>query len=176
MHPLVGIHGKARSGKDTLANFLVSARGGYICSFADPIRAMLLALGIDMHSPYWQEHKEQDIPALGVSPRYLMQTLGTEWGRGLVNPKLWVILAHNRLLKQGPGMVIPDVRFPEEAEWIRSTGGRIIHLNRRDAPSVRDHVSEHGIEVMPEDLMVTNNGTLEDLQSTVMRIVDVNKT
>lgn len=173
---LIGISGRARAGKDTVANFILAARGGYRYSFADPIRAMLVPLGIDMSDPYWVEHKEGIIPALGVSPRRLMQTLGTEWGRQLIHPELWLLLAQQRLLSMGPGMIIPDVRFENEAAWVRKHGGRIIHLTRPASDAVEAHVSEAGIEVLDEDLQLVNNGSLADLQSTVRDYFDVSQT
>jgi hypothetical protein len=168
--PVIGLHGRARAGKDTVANFILAQRGGYIYSFADPIRAMLLPLGIDMRDPYWQAHKEQVIPALGVSPRRLMQTLGTEWGRDLVHPDLWLILAKQRLLNFGPGMIVADVRFENEAEWVRSQGGRVIHIERSNAPTVEAHSSEQGIVFKDEDLRLINGGTLEELHTTIQEL------
>lgn len=164
---LIGIAGKARSGKDTVASFLVAHLGGYVYSFADPIRRMIAQLGIDMNDPYWKEHKEDIIPALGVSPRHMMQTLGTEWGREMINQDLWVAIARQRLLQSGPGMVIPDVRFNSEAEWIRKAGGRVVHLLRTDVVRVKEHSSEAGVTILPEDLVLLNNGSLEDLQFAV---------
>lgn len=171
--PLIGITGRARSGKDTVANFIIAAIGGYRYSFADPIRAMLVPLGVDMSDPYWQAHKEDPIPALGVSPRRMMQTLGTEWGRQLIHPDLWIFMAHQRLLQNGPGMVIPDVRFENEAAWVRKHGGRIIHVIRPDAKAVEDHVSEKGIEIQDTDARLINSGTLEELQISVRELLHV---
>lgn len=171
--PLIGIAGRARSGKDTVANFIIAAIGGYRYSFADPIRAMLAPLGVDMNDPYWQARKEDIIPALGVSPRRMMQTLGTEWGRNLINPDLWIVLAHQRLLQNGPGMVISDVRFENEAAWIRKHGGRIIHVIRPDAKAIEAHASEDGIEVQDTDAQLFNNGTLEELQLSVRELLRV---
>lgn len=171
--PLIGIAGRARSGKDTVANFIIAAIGGYRYSFADPIRAMLVPLGVDMSDPYWQARKEDVIPALGVSPRRMMQTLGTEWGRQLINPDLWIIMAHQRLLQNGPGMVISDVRFENEAAWIRKHGGRIIHVIRPEAKAVEAHASEDGIEVQDTDAQLFNNGTLEELQLSVRELLRV---
>lgn len=171
--PLIGITGRARSGKDTVANFIVAAVGGYRYSFADPIRAMLIPLGVDMSDPYWQARKEEPIPALGVSPRRMMQTLGTEWGRQLINPDLWLIMAHQRLLQSGPGMVIPDVRFDNEVAWIRKHGGRIIHVIRPDAKAVEAHASEDGIEMQDTDARLFNSGTLEELQLSVRELLRV---
>jgi len=169
--PLIGIAGRARSGKDTVANFIVAAIGGYRYSFADPIRAMLALLGVDMSDPYWQARKEEPIPALGVSPRRMMQTLGTEWGRQLINPDLWIIMAHQRLLQNGPGMVISDVRFDNEAAWIRKHGGRIIHVIRPDTKAVEAHASEDGIEMQDTDARLFNSGSLEDLQFSVRELL-----
>lgn len=171
--PLIGIAGRARSGKDTVANFIIAAIGGYRYSFADPIRAMLVPLGVDMSDPYWQARKEEPIPALGVSPRRMMQTLGTEWGRQLIDPDLWLIMAHQRLLQSGPGMVISDVRFDNEAAWIRRCGGRIIHVIRPDTKAVEAHASEDGIEVQDTDVRLFNSGTLEELQLSVRELLRV---
>lgn len=171
--PLIGIAGRARSGKDTVANFIIAAIGGYQYSFADPIRAMLAPLGVDMNDPYWQARKEDVIPALGVSPRRMMQTLGTEWGRNLINPDLWLVMAHQRLLRNGPGMVISDVRFENEAAWIRKHGGRIIHVIRPEAKAVEAHASEDGIEMLDTDAQLFNSGTLEELQLTVRELLRV---
>ena len=113
--PLIGIAGRARTGKDSVARFIIAAIGGYQYALADPIRAMLVPLGINLSDPYWQDRKEDIIPALGVSPRRMMQTLGTDWGRNMVNPEIWTLLAHARLICNGPGMVISDVRFENEA-------------------------------------------------------------
>lgn len=171
-YPLIGLHGKARSGKDTVASFILAARGGYIYSFADPIRAMLLPLGVDMRDPYWLARKEEDIPAINASPRRLMQTLGTEWGRSLIHPELWLTLATQRLINAGPGMIVSDVRFENEAEWVRSKRGRIIHIERPDAQAVAEHASEAGVERRPEDIYILNNESLDDLQQKVRRMFD----
>lgn len=163
--PLVGITGPARSGKDTFAEFLRAYLGGTIYSMADPIRNMLRGIGIDMNDPYWQSRKEEPIPVFGKSPRELMQTLGTEWGRDQVNPQIWVILAHHfRMNDPNTALIVPDIRFENEARWIRDSGGLIVRIERDNLSTVKKHSSEAGIKVLPQDLVVKNNGTLEDLQ------------
>lgn len=168
---LIGLTGRARAGKDTVADFLVAALGGYRYAFADPIRSMLVPLGVNLADPYWDGRKEEIIPALGVSPRRLMQTLGTDWGRELINPDLWLLMAQQRLLHYGPGMIVSDVRFNNEAEWIRKHGGKIIHVHRPVAVSVESHVSEQGVDRSQEDILLFNTGTLEELQISVQGIV-----
>lgn len=166
--PIIGLTGRARVGKDTTARFIVAARGGYQYSFADPMRAMIrVGFGIDLHDPYWIERKEVVIPAIGKSPRELMQTLGTEWGRNLIGEDTWLIMAKQKLLTLGPGMVVADVRFDNEAIWVRHMGGRIIHVKRKSAERVRQHASEVGVAHEDGDGVIHNNGSLEDLQLAV---------
>ncbi len=131
------------------------------------MRAMLHAgFGIDLNDPYWLARKEDVIPALGKSPRQLMQTLGTEWGRDCIGNETWITLAKSKLLVLGSGMVIADCRFENEAAWIRSIGGRIIHV-KRDAEPINPHSSEVGITYAAGDGVIMNNGDVADLQRAV---------
>lgn len=174
--PVLGIAGRARSGKDTVRNFIIAARGGYGYSFADPIRSMLKGIGVDMTDPYWVERKDEIIPLLGVSPRKLMQTLGTEWGRQLIKQDIWLLMARAALLKRGPGMIIADVRFENEAQWVRDQGGRILHVLRPKTKDVEAHASERPIAVLEVDLQIRNEGSLEDLQHVVRALLSEHQT
>lgn len=171
-YPIIGIAGRARVGKDTCADFLVRYLGGYRYGFADPLKRMLIPLGIDMTDPFWAENKEKEIPLFGRSLRYLMQTLGTEWGRELVHPDIWVKLAECTLFSTGERMIISDVRFDNEAEFIRSKGGVILHVSRIDAPPVAGHASEAGIRQSPLDLYVLNDGTIDELYTKLAALFD----
>lgn len=123
--------------------------------------------GIDMSDPYWNERKEVPIPALGKSPRQLLQTLGTEWGRQLVAPNVWIVLAHDQYRARGPGMVITDVRFENEARWVRKNKGLVIHISRKDAAPVAAHSSEGGVIMADDDVIIYNDDSLEELQEKV---------
>lgn len=172
--PVIGIAGKARTGKDTAADFIVAERGGYRYSLADPIRAMIRAgFNINAADEYWRRHKEEPIAALGgVSLRQLMQTLGTDWGREMIGRDVWLVLATSRLIQQGSGMVIPDVRFDDEAEWIRGRGGVVLHLRRRNAQEVSEHISEAGVTVKPGEFVINNDGSMVDLQNSISDFLD----
>lgn len=173
--PVIGLTGPRQVGKDTIRRFIIASQGGYPYSMADPIRAMLLAgFGIDMSEPYWVANKEKVIPALGKSPRDMMRTLGTEWGRDLVNQDIWLTLARQRLLASGPGMVLADIRFPNEAAWVRDMGGRIVHINSKIFGE-KDvaHLSDEPIAPEAGDGYIVNNGTLEELQIAVKDLLHV---
>ena len=166
---LIGIAGPARSGKDTVAEILRADRW-ITLAFADPLRRMLAA---GFGAEALQQDKEAPIPWVDRSYRELIQTLGTEWGRGLIREDLWIRLAERRIadMHQVSGgeldVAITDVRFENEAAWIRRSRGQVWHLRREHRPHVREHVSEAGVGVEPSDRIIMNNGTLEDLIQAV---------
>lgn len=173
---IIGIHGKARSGKDTSAALLRAMVGGYQYSFASPLYAMIAAgLGIDINDPYWKEHKESPIPAYGgKSLRQIVQTLGTQWGRNMICEDIWVQRAMQVLSARGPGMIVSDVRYENEAAFVRRMGGVVIHLRRKDIPRINPHDSENGIQIEPSDFIVDNNGSIDDLEHRLFELFGSN--
>lgn len=176
---LIGICGLKRSGKDTLAKF-IKARWGYYCrdepvitSFAEPLRAMLAPLLIEMgvDNPYTLMESgakdSQDLPVANMPFRKMIQTLGTEWGRGMINDNFWVNLLLNRV-RYMPYAIVSDVRFPNEAEAIRCHGV-LIHLIRPGVVT-GEHSSESGVPVAEGDVVVTNDAGLKELMSVAERI------
>lgn len=133
---------------------------------------MLIPLGIDMTDPFWTKNKENEIPLFGRSVRYIMQTLGTEWGRELIHPDIWVKLAECVLFERGERMIISDVRFDNEADFIREHGGVILHVTRTDARKIEPHASEAGIRMSSMDLYVANDGTIDMLYTQLAALFD----
>lgn len=162
MTQLIGLAGRARSGKDTSANYLAQTLGWDTYAFADPIK--------DMLTPVFGHHfrsgnREEPFEWLGKSPRQLMQTLGTEWGRELIHPHLWILLANERLKvlrESGSGLIISDVRFQNEADWIRSEGGIVVEVRRPDLEKVQEHKSEQW--EVDADVVIDNDGDLYTLR------------
>lgn len=161
---LIGLTGRAGSGKDTVAQALRGEFGNLgIVSFADPMRAMLRAMGVPPNYMTDRSLKEQPVPGIGVSYRLLAQSLGTEWGR-LIDPDLWLRIAARKIYSAPPGVhiVVPDVRFDNEALLIRSMGGQVWRVNRT-VEAVRAHASEAGVSDNLIDLEIDNSGSLDDL-------------
>lgn len=174
--PIIGVTGRARSGKDTIGSYLVEQYNYGQVSFAEPLRQFVCKLvGIDRRALDYV--KEDPVPWLGKSPRQMLQTLGTEWGRMLVNENIWVLVAmdeaHRLKRHSGKSAVITDVRFDNEADAIRQRGGRIIHVARPDAMAVATHVSEAGVREAYGDIRVINDGSLADLYAAIDRIMEV---
>lgn len=164
---LIGLTGLARSGKSTAAEHLVANYNLEHYAFADPLRDGLMAIFNLIPSDFEGDRKEQTLNWLGRSPRELMQSMGTEWARNTVHPDVWVKLAEQNLdyitraMSPVTGFVISDVRFENEADFIRQRGGTLIHISRHDTPRINPHISEAGIALRLDDLVLHNNGTLE---------------
>ncbi|KWV71629.1 hypothetical protein PFLmoz3_06221 [Pseudomonas fluorescens] len=166
---LIGLTGRARSGKTTAAEHLARTYLLEQYAFADPLRDGLMAIFNLDPTDFEGDRKEQSLGWLDRSPRQLMQSMGTEWARNTVHPDVWVRLGEqnldyiNQSLGTVLGFVISDVRFENEAELIRRRGGTVIHISRSDAQAVNPHISEAGIAVLQDDLILRNNGTVDEL-------------
>lgn len=194
---VVGLHGKAGVGKDTLADILVADHGFVKRGFADPLyEEVAAAFGVTVAWLRDRTRKEFMQPELagtlcrdmgftklfrkladrsawygGNSPRQILQLWGTEYRRAQ-NDAYWLrqmgafMWAHEG--KHIPGIVIPDVRFANEAEWVTvHAGGKIIEI-LRDVPVVAAHSSEQGIPPQLIERTVSNNGALSYLRDVAI--------
>ena len=128
-----------------------------------------------------------------ISPRVMLQYLGTEWGRESVDPDIWVnyfFRVAKRVLegweydhrvglvgipaqKKIPnGIVVSDVRFNNELEAIKRMGGKLVKVNRPETDKraskvgIEDHKSEKeqkSFDIGLFDAVINNSGTLEEL-------------
>lgn len=183
---LIGLTGPARSGKDTAGQHIALRYGFDRYAFAKPLKDGLRAMFQLTDDHLDGALKERPLPDLGRSPRELMQTIGTEWGRHMVHPDLWLLLAERRILNVREetarlgygftGLVITDVRFENEAALIRRHGGSVIHLVRPDAPDVRAHSSENGVSFKERDVRIMNDCSLPEfrhrLEFAMTQIID----
>lgn len=175
----IGIHGRKRSGKDTLAEMIVEAYAkGVFCidSFAAPIRQMVN----DHLIPFTDATKEHVDEDLGISAGRAMQLMGTEFGRQMIHPDIWLLLMTRRIREGNcEGVVIPDIRFQNEVDFIHSRGGVVLFVNRpvmftEAEKGQRDphHASEQGVSTSSMDYAISNNGSLQDLKEKVQEFVN----
>jgi hypothetical protein len=168
MRPIIlGLTGYKRSGKTTVAEHLCDAHGFFHESFADPIRvAVADILGLSMRE--LEAAKETPIAWLdGATPRKMMQTLGTEWGREMIHSELWIRACQRRIqtaIDRGQSVVISDVRFRNEADAIRSLGGKIVRVVRPDCTG-DSHASEAEIPLIVADYLLPNEWGVRTLRS-----------
>lgn len=120
-----------------------------------------------------------------LTPRTLLQLLGTECGRNIIHPNIWV----NALMQEYksytvkgnnlngseqeaevdcPDWIITDVRFPNEAQAIKDRGGIIIRVERPDLDNNKSqHQSETALDNWEFDHVINNNGTMNNLIDSV---------
>lgn len=167
---LIGVCGAAGAGKGSVAAVLTS-RGFTEIAFADPLYAAVSAItGISVERLHDRDVKETVIPWIGKSPRQMLQSIGTEWGREMVDEDIWVNAA---LAAAGrhEAVVIPDVRFDNEAEAIRQAGGVVLRVVRPGSccltAETAAHASEAGVREELIDAEIANDGSLDDLAGKV---------
>jgi len=174
---LIGVHGKAQSGKDTIARVLVEEHGFVRMAFADPLKAASAVLfGWPVEMAFSDEIKGYKSPLWDITGRTAFQRLGDAMKIGFGTDfwiKRWA--CEYARLKDKHSIVVADVRTNAEADMIRGLGGVILHLERRGAGLSGlegMHSSEAGITFnRSTDLRIENNGTLSELEDEINRIV-----
>ena len=191
MTRIVGVTGYKRSGKDSVAAVLTGSHGFKRVAFADPLKEM--ALAIDPYVEYvagrhggvfWRLSRVIDSEGWEAAKalpdvRRFLQRLGTEGVRDTLGPDAWLLCfrraltgaadlvsAHHATVDPQLKVVIPDVRFPNEAAAIREMGGQVWKVTRPGCAS-DGHASEAGIDRISADYTLGNSGSLEDLAQVV---------
>ena len=162
---IIGFTGKARSGKDTAADYLANRFGFHKYAFADPIKQTINPLF------GWDANTEKDVvdPKWGISPRFAYQNFGTEFCRESLREDFFLIKA-DEVVTRYMHTVIPDVRFENEAEYVRM-GGCLIHIIRPGVRDVEAHKSEDGVSRKPYDIAIVNDGSVLDFQMRILKML-----
>lgn len=174
---LIGLAGPAGVGKDTAADYIEQLYGLKKYALAGPIKDALASMGFAREIYDADDMKDVIIPHIGVSYRKMAQTLGTEWGRAQ-NPEFWLRLAemsYSYLPARVPGMVVSDIRFENEAAWVREHG-LLIHIGgasrRAIAADGKGHASEAGLARLPGDVVVYNVAERVQLYQQLMGVLE----
>jgi energy-coupling factor transporter ATP-binding protein EcfA2 len=142
---LIGLCGPKGVGKSTFAKLQEAT----VLSFAGPIKRMLKQ--ILPPGDWLGERKEDQLPGFpeGITARFCLQTLGTEWMRTLIDPQGWITVAMREaeyFLRMDGRVIFDDVRFANEAVAIRQAGGKVYRVNRKGFEASTDfHISELGL-------------------------------
>lgn len=175
---LIGFTGRAGAGKST-ACFLLKDRkvlpGKFTerMRFAGPMKDAMKALGLSPRE-YDGDLKETPCELLcGKTPRFAMQTLGTEWGRQMIDENLWVKnfrIRAQRVLDGGGNVLVDDVRFENEVATLKDMGGIIIRIERPgETIAESGHASEQ--QQLAHDHLIVNDST--DLDGFARKLIGV---
>jgi hypothetical protein len=149
-------------------------------SFASPIKEAVAAiLGCRVEAFEDRSFKEGsllDSHNLDTSPRIMMQLMGDQYARQMIDDQIWIKIAEQRLdtaEDQGVDyMFITDCRYSNEQEWILDNGGVVIYIDRQDAAPVAAHASEAGLS-NPPCFIIDNNGSIESLRTEVLELATI---
>lgn len=177
MKQLIGLHGRAGVGKDTIADYLKDEYAFYKYSLASPLKkAAAILFALPEHVFQDSFHKEVSDSFWGLSPREILQRLGTEAMRQTFGEDHWLRLAELNLGDLlSARVVFPDVRFQNEAEWIINRGGEVWYVLRDGVKPVAAHSSEGGIPEELYNVYLNNSYSKEHLYRDIRWLMRVSK-
>jgi hypothetical protein len=192
MNKIVGICGVIGSGKNTVAAHF-EARGYTAMSLADPMKIILQDLFNIPSDTLWgpSENRTGEV-------RRMLQLFGTDFARSfdhdvwvkklLYRVTTWLNTGEDPYKLCDPcslgtrrNIIVPDVRFPNEAKaLIEIFGGKIIRVDRPVLPETqtteaRKHKSETSLQEIPKEYIaaeIINDTNLEDLQNKTTKVVE----
>jgi hypothetical protein len=168
---IIGLVGFIGSGKGTVADVLVQKHGFTKLSFADTVKDATAAIfgwprhlleGDTEESRVFREAKDEwwsDKTGKHITPRNMLQMMGTEVGRDMLDPNIWVY-SIERKMEMYPNVVIADVRFPNEIKFIQDRGGFVVRVRRGADPEwydtayrANDRKQDYSTATMAQDEM-----------------------
>jgi hypothetical protein len=174
---IIGLSGYARSGKDTVAGMLIGLYGYDNRAFATGIRDLLYEMNpsvfeddhVDGTLQYivqrwgWEEAKKYKLI------RGYLQTLGVG-ARKVFGDDVWVSKALEGV-SAGDKIVLTDVRFPNEAEVIKSLGGEIWRIQRPKTEAINNHPSESAMDDWAFDALIKNDSGMDNLKNQIQALL-----
>lgn len=169
---LIGITGKKYAGKTTLANLIQKATTAKTIqiAFADAVKEEVAkACGVTVEQI--EQNKQQFRP--------ILQWWGTDFRRKMQRDDYWIqelnrrcVNAHNQNVSC---VIIPDCRFQNEAQYIKSIPASwLVRIKREATDNDYDkHASETELETIATDLCIHNNGTLNDLYHQARTLIEM---
>jgi hypothetical protein len=200
---IVGIVGLINSGKSTVANILAEDHGFTKVSFADSLKDSVAAVfgwsrellqGDSDASRIWREQPDEywsNVMQHEVTPRWVLQHLGTDVMRNHFHKNIWVHSLMKKLNDPDKNYVISDVRFRNEVDVILAQHGEIWEVQRLPLPDwyriqfeeytemqrhmdiyyPKIHTSEWDWRLTKRNYVILNNGSVCDLKNKINAII-----
>ena len=140
---IIGVCGLIGSGKDTIADYLISEHNFQKISFADKLKDSVGVMfgwdremldGKTEESRQWREQVNEfwtKETGRTITPRLVLQEFGTECMRSGFYDGIWVSLVKQTLLDNpNKNWILPDTRFPNEAKMLHEVGGHVWRVKR----------------------------------------------
>lgn len=183
---------------DRVNNLLINGVVPKIKKWADSIKDMTcIAIGCTREQLEDIDFKNTGIKDLNnITPRTILQSLGTEWGRNMLHNDIWVnaLMSKHKCtscdmlvpFEDGiahvewdtcvmPNWIITDTRFPNEAKAVTDKGGINIRLTR-NSNNPATHESETSLDNYSFDYVINNdNGDIPELIERIREILLIEK-
>lgn len=164
---IIAFTGPKGCGKSAAASHLIEKYSFRKHPFAKPLKEMIKCLGLT------EEHVNgslKEVPCeelCGKTPRWAMQSIGTQWARNLIHPDLWINAWKNTM--PNANIVCDDLRFPNEYDIIKKNDGIVIDIIRPGYERDQSHESEsHNI---PYDYQIINDRNFEHLFAKIEDLI-----
>ena len=183
MYSLIGICGKKRSGKDVVADYLVSNHSFQKKKIAENLKNIVKLMFSFTDSQLEDDSKDIVDIRWGISPRTAMQFIGTDVMQFQIQKKMpnigrnfW-INSFLQTLNTNNKIVISDIRFKHEYDAIKNAykpNGKFLMIKVERPGLVHEdiHPSETEFQEIPVDITIKNDGNIEDLTNQISRLFD----
>lgn len=188
---IIGLVGKKRSGKNLFADIVKDSYKDKIVktyAFADPIKKAISEM-FGWSLEYIENKKEVEDSFYGISPRQVLQNLGTQWAqynlpdycesfKNVSGRKLWCKRFHQWLKKDHnfDYTFLTDVRFPHEIEYVNTQiyfiKSLFVRIKRTDMKILDNHESESYIDNLSVDYEIENNGNYNNYKNNILRLIE----
>jgi hypothetical protein len=174
--PMIGLTGYSTVGKDTLAELLGDRHEYHRIGLGDPLYAILFAMDplvpatvragflpipvreLLRRRVTWRAAKDDYI--YGPELIKLLQRLATDGMRTYLGEDVWIRTAQRTIEEKGWWrVVISDIRFANEVEWVHQHGGVVVRIKRSGVGPVNDHVADAGQDELKVDYTIVNDTT-----------------
>lgn len=180
---IIGITGHKQNGKDTIAKYLINKHEFIQFSFAEPLKEISKILFGFTDEQVNGDKKEIIDDFWHLTPRSVLQFMGTEMFRNQISSLIpdighdfWIKILEKKILSLSPNyrnIVISDVRFPNEVEFIKKYNGIMINVFRNNLISIDNHPSEQLIDTLKVDYYIPNNGSINELYKVIEKVLFV---
>lgn len=182
---LLGVAGVKFSGKDTVGDYYVNNHGYIKLHYADPLKDILKTLFKFKDDQLNGNKKEVVDERINKTPREILQYVGTDLFRNQmekiipeIGKDFWLFVmknAINEIREKNPEakIIITDIRYPNESEFIRSLGGEVIKIksiNKTSNNNYSNHESEQCIDNIPYDYLIENDYSEENKEKDMKKL------
>lgn len=176
---LIGLVGRKRSGKDTIGDYLVIEKKFVKYNFANPLKRGIMEMFGFTEEQLFGDTKDVIDPVWGVTPRLVLQVIGTEVFQYDLQKYIPEFQSVGRTFwverfkqwyndNQNLNIVICDVRFQHEVDSILKMGGQVWKIERPSLISSDEHTSEIEMDkIFGVTRIIQNDGTLNELYNKV---------